>query len=89
MASPVLDAQTEATMATFKEFLLTYNKLSENCFVDCVHDFNTRKVLDSEDSCAKNCMDKYMKVTQRLSQTFSELQMRSTAEEQSLLNNIK
>ncbi len=27
---------------------MSYNKLSEMCFLDCVHDFTTRKVLESE-----------------------------------------
>lgn len=32
----------------FREFLMSYNKLSEMCFTDCVHDFSGRKVSDSE-----------------------------------------
>ena len=32
----------------FREFLSSYNRLSEMCFIDCVHDMTTRKVLDSE-----------------------------------------
>jgi len=32
----------------FREFLSSYNRLSELCFTDCVHDMTTRKVLDSE-----------------------------------------
>lgn len=75
MASTMqLDLDTERTMKQFKEFLLSYNKLSEMCFTDCAHDFTTRKVLESEDSCAKNCMDKYLKMTNRISQRFQEIQ---------------
>lgn len=36
----------------FREFLSSYNKLSEMCFTDCVHDMTTRKILDSEVLCA-------------------------------------
>uniref|UniRef100_A0A803JVU3 Mitochondrial import inner membrane translocase subunit n=1 Tax=Xenopus tropicalis TaxID=8364 RepID=A0A803JVU3_XENTR len=32
----------------FKEFLGTYNKLTENCFLDCVKDFTTREVKAEE-----------------------------------------
>lgn len=32
----------------FKEFLGTYNKLTENCFMDCVKDFTTREVKPEE-----------------------------------------
>lgn len=62
----------------FKEFLISYNKLSEMCFVDCVHDFTVRHVRDKEDRCALNCMEKYMKMNQRISQRFQEFQMLTT-----------
>ncbi|XP_035767868.1 mitochondrial import inner membrane translocase subunit Tim9-like [Neolamprologus brichardi] len=32
----------------FKEFLGTYNKVTENCFMDCVRDFTTRDVKPEE-----------------------------------------
>ncbi|XP_027464849.1 mitochondrial import inner membrane translocase subunit Tim9-like isoform X2 [Zalophus californianus] len=32
----------------FKEFLGTYNKLTETCFLDCVKDFTTREVKPEE-----------------------------------------
>uniref|UniRef100_A0A672K1R0 Mitochondrial import inner membrane translocase subunit n=1 Tax=Sinocyclocheilus grahami TaxID=75366 RepID=A0A672K1R0_SINGR len=35
----------------FKEFLGTYNKLTENCFMDCVKDFTTREVKPEEVWC--------------------------------------
>ncbi|KAL5009230.1 hypothetical protein ScPMuIL_014811 [Solemya velum] len=72
----VLD--TEATVNQFKEFLSSYNKLSQNCFMDCIHDFTTRKVSNKENSCAVNCMEKYLKVTQRISQRFQEFQMQQS-----------
>ena len=76
-------------MAQFKEFLLTYNKLSQFCFTDCANDFSTKKITDSEDRCAMNCMGVYLKVTQRLSQRVLEMQMQTSGEDQSLLNNVK
>lgn len=32
----------------FKEFLGTYNKVTENCFMDCVKDFTSRDVKPEE-----------------------------------------
>lgn len=32
----------------FKEFLGTYNKVTENCFMDCVKDFTSRDVRPEE-----------------------------------------
>ncbi|KAM9015931.1 mitochondrial import inner membrane translocase subunit Tim9 isoform 1-T4 [Guaruba guarouba] len=32
----------------FKEFLGTYNKITENCFLDCIKDFTSREVKPEE-----------------------------------------
>lgn len=58
----------------FQDFLLSYNKLSETCFTDCIFDFTSRAVKDSEDRCAMNCMEKFLKMNQRISQRFQEFQ---------------
>ncbi|XP_041354124.1 mitochondrial import inner membrane translocase subunit Tim9-like [Gigantopelta aegis] len=65
----------ESTVKQFQEFLASYNRVSEMCFTDCVHDFTTRKILESENTCALNCLEKYLKMTQRISQRFQEYQM--------------
>lgn len=49
--------------------------MSEICFVDCVNDFTTRDVRTKEEKCALNCMEKYLKMNQRISQRFQEFQM--------------
>lgn len=73
-----LDADTEMTMKQFREFLTSYNRLSEMCFTDCIVDLTGRKISDSENSCVVNCADKYLKMTQRISQRFQEFQMQQT-----------
>nr|CAG4635233.1 EOG090X0MSH [Alona affinis] len=60
---------------SFKDFLYSYNKLSELCFTDCVWDFTSRTVRDQEDSCAVHCAEKFLKANQRISQRFQEFQM--------------
>ncbi|XP_033208079.1 mitochondrial import inner membrane translocase subunit Tim9-like [Belonocnema kinseyi] len=60
---------------TFREFLMNYNKLSEICFVDCISDFTSRDIKEKEEKCALNCMEKYLKMNQRISQRFQEFQM--------------
>lgn len=59
----------------FQDFLLSYNKLSEICFNDCILDFSTRTVKDSEEKCAMNCMEKFLRMNQRISTRFQEFQM--------------
>jgi mitochondrial import inner membrane translocase subunit TIM9 len=71
----------------FQDFLLSYNKLSETCFTDCVFDFTTRDVKDKEDKCSLNCMEKFLKMNQRISQRFQEFQM--IANENMLAANAK
>ncbi|KAK2083460.1 Mitochondrial import inner membrane translocase subunit Tim9 [Saguinus oedipus] len=93
----------------FKEFLGTYNKLTETCFLDCVKDFTTREVKPEEEfrlpfmfhcleelkqppthgiefnstkfnmtvtlcqtTCSEHCLQKYLKMTQRISMRFQE-----------------
>ncbi|KAL7631100.1 UNVERIFIED_CONTAM: hypothetical protein RMT77_016342 [Armadillidium vulgare] len=67
--------QAEVQMKQFRDFLVEYNKLSENCFAACVWDFTSRQVKNQELSCVKNCAEKYTKVTQRISERFQELQL--------------
>lgn len=70
-----IDNLDKDQMKTFSDFLTSYNKLSEMCFTDCVRDFTSRLVKDNEERCALNCMEKYLKMNQRISQRFHEFQM--------------
>jgi len=56
----------------FKEFLTTYNRITEECFASCINDFTTRKVLSDESRCSVHCLQKYLKATARISQRFQE-----------------
>ncbi|OQR77548.1 mitochondrial import inner membrane translocase subunit Tim9 isoform 1 [Tropilaelaps mercedesae] len=76
MAAPN-PATGEDQIQQFKDFLVNYNKLTEICFNDCVHDFTVRTVRDKEDKCSSWCMDKYLKMNQRIMQRFQEIQMLS------------
>ncbi|ENN70772.1 mitochondrial import inner membrane translocase subunit Tim9 [Dendroctonus ponderosae] len=60
---------------TFKDFLISYNKLTEMCFLDCVSDFTSRNIKQAEDKCSLNCLEKFLKVNQRISQRFQEFQL--------------
>ncbi|XP_076661728.1 translocase of inner membrane 9 [Halictus rubicundus] len=71
----------------FRDFLTSYNKLSEVCFVDCINDFTGRDIKTKEEKCALNCMEKYLKMNQRVSQRFQEFQM--IANENALAANKK
>lgn len=75
-----LDAETENTMKQFREFLTSYNKLSEHCFVDCIHDLTSRKISDAENACVMNCTDKILRMTERISQRFQEYHTLQTSD---------
>ncbi|CAD5234162.1 UNVERIFIED_CONTAM: Mitochondrial import inner membrane translocase subunit Tim9, partial [Eudyptes robustus] len=66
---------TETDLKTFRDFLMQYNMVTEQCFTSCVQDLTSRQVSDKEERCAKNCLDKYLKMTQRLSMRFQEHQL--------------
>ncbi|CAG5120799.1 unnamed protein product [Candidula unifasciata] len=74
---PQMQIDTMSTGSQFREFLTQYNKITEQCFMACVHDFTTRRVITVENNCALNCLEKYMKMTNRISQRFQEHQLTS------------
>ena len=43
--------------------------------MDCVNDFTNRKVMPAEDTCTIHCLEKYLKMNQRISMRFQEHQM--------------
>ncbi|CAD6194089.1 unnamed protein product [Caenorhabditis auriculariae] len=65
----------DANIQTFRDFLVQYNNVAEQCFNSCVNDFTSRTVSDKEEKCSSNCLDKYLKMTQRVSMRFQEHQM--------------
>lgn len=67
-----LQIDAASTGNQFREFLSQYNKITEQCFMACVHDFTTRKVKNEENTCSLHCLEKYMKMTNRISQRFQE-----------------
>lgn len=70
----ILVQQQQEQVKQLRDFLMSYNKLSELCFNSCVHDFTTRRVLEPEDSCSSHCVEKYLKLNQRVSMRFQEYQ---------------
>ncbi|CAL7943723.1 unnamed protein product [Xylocopa violacea] len=69
------DSEQGMNIKSVQDFVTSYNKLTETCFVDCINEFTTREVKPKEETCAFNCMEKYLKMNQRMSQRFEEFQM--------------
>jgi len=74
-SSSGMDAATADQIKQFKDFILNYNKLSEQCFNDCIFDFTNRTLSSKEDTCSSHCVEKFLKMNQRISQRFQEYQM--------------
>ncbi|KAK0043276.1 mitochondrial import inner membrane translocase subunit Tim9 [Biomphalaria pfeifferi] len=70
-----LHVDTMSSGSQFREFLSQYNKITEQCFMACIHDFTSRRIISAENSCALNCLEKYMKMTNRISLRFQEHQL--------------
>ncbi|KAL3097844.1 hypothetical protein niasHS_000579 [Heterodera schachtii] len=66
---------TDTDLRTFRDFLLQYNAVTEQCFDACIRDFTSRDISEKEERCSKNCMDKFLKAGQRLSMRFQEHQL--------------
>lgn len=62
----------ETQVLQIKEFMKTYQKVTQVCFLDCVQDFGSRELSTTEKTCQNNCMKKYMATTTRIAQRFSE-----------------
>jgi len=60
----------EEGLRNFKDFLSTYNKLSEACFNRCIINLNHRKLSSEESLCADLCVQKQMNCNNRAVQTF-------------------
>lgn len=75
MTQPGNPPNVDDQIKQFKDFILNYNKLSEQCFQDCIFDFTGRNFSSVEDTCSNNCVEKYLKMNQRISQRFQEFQM--------------
>ena len=56
-----------------KAFLSIYNKLAEQFFIDCVHDFTSRTISGTENTRAMNCTEKFLKTSQRIGIHFQEI----------------
>ncbi|XP_065189929.1 mitochondrial import inner membrane translocase subunit Tim9-like [Sycon ciliatum] len=68
------EQQADMELRQMKDFLNTYNRLSEQCFTSCCTDFSTRTVTKTETQCVTYCVDKFLKMTQRISQRLQEYQ---------------
>ena len=56
----------------FKEFMQLFNKISEQCFMDCITNFTSKNVSKEENDCSISCLTKHFQNTQRISRRFQE-----------------
>lgn len=72
MGAPDLN-NSMTQMKLFKEYMMDFNRLAEQCFNDCIFDFTQRKLTPKETTCQDNCVHKYFKLNQRISKRFYEI----------------
>uniref|UniRef100_A0A5S6QHP6 Zf-Tim10_DDP domain-containing protein n=1 Tax=Trichuris muris TaxID=70415 RepID=A0A5S6QHP6_TRIMR len=60
-------------MQAFRDFLSTYNMLTQHCFNRCIFDFNGRALKSEEESCIYRCVQKSVHVNRRLVVAFASM----------------
>lgn len=58
----------------FKDFLLLYNRISEQCFNLCVNRFNDRTLSLEESTCLDRCVGKHVHANHKIMSVYAELQ---------------
>lgn len=66
------EQKDQLEITQFKEFMTTYNNVTENCFKDCIMDFTSRKIQKQEVICSEHCVDKFIKMSQRVTTRLQE-----------------
>jgi len=67
----------EVQLKSIKEFLQNYNKITDDCFSQCVYTFSHSRLTHEEALCASNCVQKSKYVDQKCMQAFIEHQQQS------------
>ena len=58
------------SLRNFREFLETYNKISETCFNRCVVNLHQRSLTEEESQCADICTERNVLVNHKVLQAF-------------------
>ena len=58
------------SIRNFREFLETYNKISETCFNRCIVNLHQRTLTDEESHCADICTERNVIVNHKVLQSF-------------------
>ena len=58
------------SIRNFREFLETYNKISETCFNRCIVNLHQRTMTDEESHCADICTERNVLVNHKVLQSF-------------------
>ncbi|KIO34055.1 hypothetical protein M407DRAFT_240887 [Tulasnella calospora MUT 4182] len=59
-------------MKQMQDFMKLYSGLVERCFMSCANDFTSRALSSKEDACVNNCVDKFLKHSERVGARFAE-----------------
>jgi len=57
-------------LRNFREFLETYNKISETCFNRCIVNLHQRTMTEEESRCADICTERNVVVNHKVLQSF-------------------
>jgi predicted RNA-binding protein (virulence factor B family) len=69
----IRDLETHAQLLENQEIQNTILRLSASCFNDCVHDFMSSRIHDTERTCLGNCTTRFWSFFKRAQSRSQEL----------------
>lgn len=60
-----------------EDIVTHFNKLADTCFAECVSDFQSTQLRQSEEACVLRCVDKFSQFATRFQQVFVEHQTKA------------
>ncbi|OQR78783.1 mitochondrial import inner membrane translocase subunit Tim9 B-like [Tropilaelaps mercedesae] len=69
-----MNPNEDAALRNMRDFMMIYNKMSEQCFAHCVIDLGQRKLSDDEIICVDRCVNKGIRLNHLMMDIYMKLQ---------------
>ncbi|XP_022695370.1 mitochondrial import inner membrane translocase subunit Tim10B-like [Varroa jacobsoni] len=69
-----MSQDADAAIRNMRDFMTIYNKMSEQCFANCVNDLGQRKLSNDECVCVDRCVTKGIRLNHLMMDIYMKLQ---------------